>query len=206
LENNPLFEFWQRKEKRRYMQLLDLKCPSCGAVIDQRITSRIVTCQYCGSRFALEGDEAEAFIERGNDHPDEEERGSSSSMADYAAEVCKEFLESFDNGDRFKSSSKILDGLGVGGEDVYLIHDDTLFKSGKNGFAITENGLYVRDLGGKALFYDWATFAGLDEPEADNGYIKCDDDIICYFTCDNNVMPALQRLYRKLHKHAEKNA
>lgn len=188
------------------MQLFDLKCPGCGAVIDQRITSRIVTCQYCGSRFALDGDEAEAFIENDDDYSDGEERGSSSSMASYAAEVCEEFLENFDNGDRFKSSSKILDGLGVGDEEVYLIHDDTLFKSGKNGFAITEDGLYVRDLGEDALFYDWATLAELDEPEADNGYIKCGDDVICYFTCDNNVMPALQRLYRKLQKHAEEHA
>lgn len=185
------------------MQLLELKCPGCGAVIDQKITSRLVTCQYCGSRFALDGDEAEAFIESSDDvYEKEEEREAPSSMAGFAADACEEFLENFDSGDRFKSSSKILDGLGVGDEDVYLIHDDTLFKSGKNGFAITEDGLYVRDLGEEALFYDWDTFASLDEPEADNGYIKCGDDIVCYFTCDANVLSALKKLYRKLYKHA----
>lgn len=187
------------------MQLLTLKCPGCGAVMDQKITSRVLTCEYCGSRIALDGDEADAFIESDCDEHEEEKRGSSSSMADYAAEVCEEFLENFDNGDRFKSTSKILNGLGVGDEDVYLIHDDTLFKSGKNGFAISEDGLYVRDLGEEALFYDWDTLADLDEPEVDNGYIRCGDDIICYFTCDNNVMPALKRLYQKLQKHAKKN-
>lgn len=188
------------------MQLLDLKCPGCGAVIDQRITSRIVTCQYCGSRFALDGDEADAFIEDVDDSYEGEERGSSSSMASYAAEICEEFLENFDDGDRFKSSSKILDGLGVGDEEVYLIHDDTLFKSGKNGFAISADGLYVRDLWEDALFYDWVTFAKLEEPELDEGGIKCGDDIVCYFTSDSDVLSALKRLYQKLHKHAEKNA
>lgn len=188
------------------MQLLELKCPGCGAVIDQKITSRIVTCQYCGSRFVLDGDEAEAFIESNDDYHEEEERGSSASMADYASEVCEEFLENFDSGDRFKSSSKILDGLGVGDEDVYLIHDDTLFKSGKNGFAITEDGIYCRDLWEDAVFYDWAAFAEMEEPHADNGSIKCGDDIVCYFTCDDDVLPALKKLYKKLYKHARENA
>lgn len=188
------------------MQLLELKCPGCGAVIDQKITSRIVTCGYCGSRFALDGDEADAFIESDDDsdYEEEEERGSSSSMASFAAEACEEFLENFDSGDRFESSSKILDGLGVGDEDVFLIHDDTLFKSGKNGFAISEDGLYVRDMWEDALFYDWETFAELDEPEIDNGSIKCGDDIVCYFTSDTNVLSALKKLYKKLQKHASK--
>jgi len=185
------------------VQLLDLKCPSCGAVIDQRITNRVITCGYCGSRFALDDDEAKLFIESADDgYYEDEDGGASSDMAAFAAEACEEFLENFDSGDRFKSTSKILDGLGVGDEDVFLIHDDTLFKSGKNGFAISEEGLYVRDLGEDALFYDWDTFADLDEPEADNGYIKCGDDIVCYFTCDDDVLKALKRLYRKLYKHA----
>ena len=188
------------------MQLLELKCPGCCAVIDQRITSRVVTCEYCGSRFALEGAEAEAFIESIDDvYEEEEEYEVPASMAGFAADACEEFLENFDSGDRFQSSSKILAGLGVGDEDVYLIHDDTLFKSGKNGFAISEDGLYVRDLGEQALFYDWDTFASLDEPEADNGYIKCGDDIVCYFTCDSDVLSALKKLYKKLYKHANNN-
>lgn len=189
------------------MRLLELKCPGCGAVIDQKITSRIVTCAYCGSRFALDGDEAEAFIESDDRYDEEEEeRGSSSSMASFAAEACEEFLDNFDDGDRFESSSKILDGLGVGDEDVFLIHDDTLFKSGKNGFAISEDGLYVRDLWEDALFYDWATFAEMDEPEVDDGSIKCGDDMVCYFTSDSDVLSALKKLYKKLQKHASKTS
>lgn len=188
------------------MQLLDLKCPGCGAVIDQRITSRVVTCQYCGSRFALDGDEADAFIEKDDGYHEEEDRDPSSSMASYAAEVCEDFLDNFNNGDRFESSSKILDGLGVGDEDVYLIHDDTLFKSGKNGFAITEDGIYCRDLWEDAVFYDWETFADMEEPSADSGSIKCGEDVVCYFTCDDNVLPALKKLYKKLYKHAKGKA
>ena len=33
-------------------------------------------------------------------------------------------------------------------------------------------------------------------------YIKCGDDVVCYFTCDNDVLNALKKLYRKLYKHA----
>ena len=34
-------------------------------------------------------------------------------MAGFAADACEEFLDNFDSDDRFKSSSKILSGLGV---------------------------------------------------------------------------------------------
>jgi topoisomerase-4 subunit B len=48
---------------------------------------------------------------------------------------------------------------------VSFIHDDTLFKSGKNGFAITERGIYCRPMGEAALFYTWDKFSNLPKPE-----------------------------------------
>jgi hypothetical protein len=120
------------------VQLVDLKCPACGGIISQRITSRMITCEYCNSRFALDDDEADAFIEDDEEYYEEEDEAASSlSMADFAAQACEDFLDEVGNSSSFNSSPKILRGLEVGDEEVFLIHDDTLFKSGKNGFAIT---------------------------------------------------------------------
>lgn len=44
-------------------------------------------------------------------------------------------------------------------EILYLAHDDTLFKSGKNGTVLTSRGIYSRDIGETIHFTDWKTFA-----------------------------------------------
>ena len=188
------------------MQLLDMRCPACGGVIDQRITGKIITCEYCGSRFALDDDEASAFIESPDDEY-ENEPASSLSMVDFAAEACEQFLLRSGKEDSFRSTQKILRGLDVAsGDDVFLIHDDTFMKSGKNGFAIADSGLYCREMGEKATFHDWATFAKLDAPELDGCYIRCNGVAVCYFTDDNDLLPNLLDLYQRLYRHAKQRA
>ena len=185
------------------MKLIDTKCPACGGAIAPSSSGNMVVCEYCGSRFILDDEEASAFQE---DVGYSDYVESSLSMADYAAEACEDFLASVDN-DSFRETPKILKGLGVGsGENVYLIHDDTFMKSGKNGFAITECGLYCREMGEQATFTDWATYAGLEEPDLDGSYIRCDDASVCYFTDDSDLMPELLVLYRKLYRHAMRHA
>jgi len=108
--------------------------------------------------------------------------------------------------DNFKSSRKVVNGLGVGDEDVYLIHDDTMFKSGKNGFAITGSGIYCREMGGReAVFTSWADFAKRGEPKLDGCYIRQGDKPVSYFTDDNDVLEhALIDLYQRLYEHARR--
>lgn len=188
------------------MQFIEMKCPACGGIIDQKITSRMVTCEYCGSRFALDGDEADALIEDVYDGYEEEE-SSSLSMVDYAAEVCEEFAAEYGDSGSFRSSPKILRGLGVAdGEDVFLIHDDTFMKSGKNGFAITERGLYCRELAEGATFHDWSSFAKMSEPDLEDSCVKCGHSSVCYFTDDSDLMGPLLDVYLKLYKHAQHHA
>ena len=43
-------------------------------------------------------------------------------------------------------------------ENVYLTHDDTLFKNGKNGFAITNRGIYCR-----GMFQSYNSFTSYKE-------------------------------------------
>ena len=53
------------------MEIITTNCPSCGAVYGGNITSRFITCEYCGTRFALSEDEARALgiIEGANLEP-----------------------------------------------------------------------------------------------------------------------------------------
>lgn len=50
--------------------------------------------------------------------------------------------------------------LGIpAGEVVYLCHDDSWFKRGKNGFALSERGIYTKPMGGDVVFMTWKQFA-----------------------------------------------
>jgi hypothetical protein len=125
------------------------------------------------------------------------------SMEDYAAELCSELLLHAGEGS-FKSAPKIMKGLNIGSDEtVYLIHDDTFMKSGKNGFAITDKGLHCRGQGEEAAFLDWSAFARLPDPEdAGAGNIKCGARLVGYFTDDSEIFDLLLPMYQKLQRHA----
>lgn len=203
------------------MQVVLVKCPACGAPYGGKLTSRFMTCEYCETRFALDADELAALGINGSgsnarDDADEvvratvrvqEDDGNNDPMPDFAQMACEEFFDEDDvDRDNFKSSRKVVNGLGVGGEDVYLIHDDTMFKSGKNGFAITGSGIYCREMGGReAVFTGWADFAKSGEPKLDGCYIRQGDKPVSYFTDDNDVLEhALIDLYQRLYEHARR--
>ena len=185
------------------MRLLDMKCSSCGGIVTQRISSKVMVCEYCGTRYVLDDDEEDLFSEDSDD-AFEDEVDTSLSMAEYAAEACAEYLDSLDDTDNFKSSPKILRGLDVAsGDRVFMIHDDTFMKSGKNGFAITDSGLYCRELGEQATFRDWASFSKFKEPELHDSYVKCGSHSVCYFTDNSSMLPELLDLYKKLWRAAK---
>ena len=205
------------------MQIITASCPACGGMYDGRITSRFVTCEYCGSRFALSKEELEAlgFVDRDGDGYDDndtrdvpqeatkskarQDDGNRDPMPTYARNACQDFLSDRNvDEDSFRSSRKILDGLDVNDEDVYLIHDDTLFKSGKNGFAITDRGFSCREMAERRIqFTDWDTLAEGSEPELDDSYIRQDGTALVYFSDNNDVLEhQLYDLVLDLYNHA----
>ncbi len=191
------------------MQIVVVNCPACGGSYDGRLTSRFVTCEYCGTRFALSEDELNAlgFTDADDDGLDDEDLEpdtSSDPMDVFAREACEASLKGVDES-LFASSTKIVRGLNIrDGDDIYLIHDDTLFKSGKDGFAITSSGLYCREMGERsAHFVSWSDFAQGGKPELIDSYIRQDGTSICYFSDSNDVRDdVLVPLYRRLYRHA----
>ena len=199
------------------MQTLTVSCPACGGTYEGRLTNRFVTCEYCGTRYALGKDALEAmgFVDADGDgfsdndpaaKAEYEADDNSDPMYQFARDVCEKFLRAADKSS-FASSNKILKGLGLtAGDDIYLIHDDTMFKSGKNGFAITREGLYCREMGEKsAHFVSWSDYAAGDKPLLEDAYIRQDGVSVCYFTDDSDVRDIrLTRLYERLYYHAKK--
>ena len=197
------------------MQMFSTNCPACGGSYGGRVTSRFLVCEYCGTRFALTDEECAAFGigAQTNDEPvpddtdDWEDEGSDESMSEFAQAACEDFLNDRDvDEDDFESSRKIVNGLDVEGDEIYLIHDDTLFKSGKNGFAITDAGIYCRDWGDpRATFTSWEDFADGDEPELDGSNIRQGDACLCYFTSDSKLLGReIFDLYIRLYQHARR--
>ena len=195
------------------MKVVVANCPACGGKYDGDIRGGVMTCAYCGAKFALESDELEAFglnrsggaVADSSDDYEEEAYEDLQPMTDFARDACDEFLNSVDDSE-FECTDKIVDGLGIGDEDeIILIHDDTLFKSGKNGFAITDYGFYCREMGdSEAHFLYWNDFADAEQPESDDSYIKVGDVSVAYYTGSSDTRSELRKLFRKLHDHATK--
>ena len=180
------------------MNILTLKCPACGASIDDSIRGRIAVCAYCGTKVMIEDAEHADLMEEMNDPY------SDLSLKEFAARVCKDFLDSADPS-YFKNTPKILKGLGIGSsETVWLIHDDTFMKSGKNGFAITDKGIYCRPMGEATVFTGWEQFGSSVTPlEIDGSYIKMGSRPVCYFTDNSDVLEGdLNLLYQRIHRQA----
>ncbi|MBR3158980.1 MAG: hypothetical protein IKF14_07720 [Atopobiaceae bacterium] len=197
------------------MHMVTTNCPACGGVYGGRVTSRFITCEYCGTRYALSNDELKriGFTDADGDGYDDddqlpdkyEEDISTDPLPVFARDVCAEFLDDHVGGSSFNSSRKILRGLDADGEEIYLIHDDTMFKTGKNGFAITRSGIYCREMGDKsAHFVSWEKFTQSKCPKLIDSYIRQSGTSICYFTDSEHVRDDLLDLFVRLWRHAQR--
>jgi hypothetical protein len=182
-----------------------------------------MVCEYCGVRFALDRDELDAvgFVDANNDGVDDRDQGfgvnedlgngmapdtSSDPMPVFARERCEEVLENTSGDeDDFESSRKIERGLELQQNDeVFLIHDDTMFKSGKNGFAITYEGIYCREFMEDAIFVSWDDFARGKKPERDDSYMRQGKKPLTYYTGSGEVQDELEDLIMLLWNHAQR--
>lgn len=186
------------------MRLMALKCPACGAPLDGAAKGRVVVCAYCDTRIVLDDNLAASSGVLDGDATTS--RDDDRSMAEYARVACEEFLRTYGS-KHFKQTGEVIVGLGIDDveEEIYLIHDDTIFKSGKNGFAITDYGLYCRDLGDDAPTYmSWDDFADLPDVRIDGSYIRGGTTCLVYYTDGDEMVENLRNLYADLQKYARK--
>ncbi|MGM9524516.1 MAG: SEL1-like repeat protein [Faecousia sp.] len=111
---------------------------------------------------------------------------------------CNLFLFGHDRS-KYDPTYKLKSTLGILYEDVYLAHDDTLFKSGKNGFAITENGVYCRGfMESDVSFTSFEELAEADCIFVHGSDIFADGKQIAYFTGSDEEKNDLKNLFESI--------
>lgn len=116
--------------------------------------------------------------------------------------TCELYLM-LDAPDSFGLSYRLKETLGLQNEndaDIYLAHDDTVFGTGKNGFAIAKSGLYCRRLGDRYTSHmSYREFARADRIYCSGSEIFADGTPIAYFTgASEDELQRLVRLYQSI--------
>lgn len=112
--------------------------------------------------------------------------------------ACEVFVMTH-NTSQYDVSYKLKCTLGIEYQDIYLAHDDTIMKSGKNGFAITEEGIYCRELFG--AYTNYVTFEEL--ARADSIYVSgsniyADGEMIGYYSGSESERRNLKDLFEEI--------
>ena len=99
-------------------------------------------------------------------------------------EICKTFLSDKENSDiNTVDNGKLRKTLKIAEEEaVYILHDDSWFGRGKNGFAITEKGIYNCELLEHAKFVPWEEFQDCTEIEGIKVKLKEKWSVLTYIS------------------------
>ena len=116
-------------------------------------------------------------------------------------EICKNFLSDKENKDiNTVDNGKLRKTLKISAEEaVYLLHDDSWFGRGKNGFAITEKGIYNCELMEHAKFVPWEEFQDCTEIEGIKVKLNGKWSVITYVSVTAMVIP-IETLLISIHK------
>lgn len=87
------------------------------------------------------------------------------------------------------ASEKLKKGLNISNDVfIYFAHDDSVFKNGKNGFAITNQGFFVREMFKKPVFYSNDSLISAEHTyTVASGNVLVDDKTLFYITGDRVI-------------------
>jgi hypothetical protein len=84
-------------------------------------------------------------------------------------------------------------------EDIYIAHDDTLFKSGQNGFAITSCGISFRVMCESNVEYTtYEELLKVDRVYVNSSEIYADNHRLAYLTTSKDEMNRLKELFESI--------
>lgn len=113
-------------------------------------------------------------------------------------ELCVHFLACHDTAD-FSTSNALITGLNIDAKEIYLAHDDTLFKSGKNGFAITSSGVYCRDMmESKAVHTTFDELRSAKQIYRKSDYTYADKKLLSYFSGKKTTKEDIKDLFQAI--------
>lgn len=112
--------------------------------------------------------------------------------------LCAQFLANQDP-KQFLVSDELIIGLGIDADDIYLAHDDTWFKSGKNGFAITSSGIYCRNIMERESVYTtYDELKKAKEVYRKSDYTYADKALLSYYTGDKYTKEDIKDLFQAI--------
>lgn len=173
----------------------------------------VFCCYYYGVGVAEDDDKAKEWLQKSAEQGDETaieylhewynegSEDSSPILSDMLNGIqifCQSFMSMHDRSN-YEASYNLKSFFGILDEDVYLGHDDTLFKSGKNGFAITEYGIYCREMFGS--YTNYVSFEELGNVEniyINGSEIYADGQIIAYITASSDEKEDLKKLFEDI--------
>lgn len=200
-------------------------CPECEKEIcfgKATLDKGEMTCPYCGEIICFDEDED---YEDSEDDDDNDEQGKglnrdienpditpplsrtneSSNVVEQIYILCKQFLSTHDQRN-YRVEQNLLIGLNINTQEiVFLGHDDTMLRSGKNGFAITSAGIHCCDMFSNPVFTSYADLSKASSIYKKSTYIYADQLLLAYVGINRQDIPDLlvlfQSIYSLLHQH-----
>jgi hypothetical protein len=113
---------------------------------------------------------------------------------------CELYLSDCNGAINYDITHKIKKGLDIMNEEIYIAHDDTLFKSGQNGFAITACGISFRGIFESDIeFTSYDELAKVDKVYVSDSIIHADNHRVAYVTgASKSDMNKLKELFESI--------
>ena len=118
--------------------------------------------------------------------------------------ICKKFLSYKDTEivDNALNNKKVLiNVLQIEpGDKIYILHDTSLFRRGKSGFAVTDKGIYVKEPWQDTQVVYWKDFKKYTKITRGGGAIIADGKAVAHFSGSKEVLLQLEVMFDAIHK------
>ena len=118
--------------------------------------------------------------------------------------ICKKFLSYKDTeivNNALNNKKVLINALQIEpGDKIYILHDTSLFRRGKSGFAVTDKGIYVKEPRQDTQIVYWKDFKKYIKITRDRGAIIADGKAVAHFSGSEEVLLQLEVMFDAIHK------
>lgn len=118
--------------------------------------------------------------------------------------ICKKFLSYKDTeivNNALNNKKVLINVLQIEpGDKIYILHDTSLFRRGKSGFAVTDKGIYVKEPRQDTQVVYWKDFKKYTKITRDRGAIIADGKAVAHFSSSEEVLLQLEVMFDAIHK------
>ncbi len=118
--------------------------------------------------------------------------------------ICKKFLSYKDTeivNNALNNKKVLINVLQIEpGDKIYILHDTSLFRRGKSGFAVTDKGIYVKEPWQDTQVVYWKDFKKYTKITRGRGAIIADGKAVAHFSGSEEVLLQLEVMFDAIHK------